>query len=40
MAARIFVSGALIGLGAGFLCFIGYVLYLGMKEFFKSDKSN
>lgn len=38
MVARLFVGGALIVLGAGFLWFAGNVIYLGVKEFFKPKK--
>lgn len=38
MVARLFICGALIVLGAGFLWFAGNVIYLGVKEFFKQKK--
>lgn len=38
MVARLFVCGALIVLGAGFLWFAGNVIYLGVREFFKPKK--
>ena len=40
MVARLFVGGALIVLGAGFLWFAGNVIYLGVKEFFKQKKAS
>lgn len=39
MVARLFVSAALIVLGAGFLWFAGNVIYLGVREFFKPKKA-
>lgn len=39
MVARLFVGGALIVLAAGFLWFAGNVIYLGVREFFKSKKA-
>jgi len=39
MVARLFIGGALIVLAAGFLWFAGNVIYLGVKEFFKSKKA-
>ncbi len=39
MVARLFVGAALIVLGAGFLWFAGNVIYLGVKEFFKSKNA-
>ena len=39
MVARLFVGAALIVLGAGFLWFAGNVIYLGVREFFKSKQA-
>lgn len=39
MVARLFICGALIILGAGFLWFAGNVIYLGVKEFFKQKNA-
>ena len=40
MVARLFVSIALIVLGAGFLWFAGNVIYLGVKEIFKQKNES
>lgn len=39
MVVRLFISAALIVLGAGFLWFAGNVIYLGVREFFKPKKT-